>query len=141
MPDEREVIEILDGLRIEVMVSSKASNNTCCVFVETTPPGGGPPPHKHLREEEVFTVLEGRYEFYLDGKWTPMEVGVSRFSPRDTFHAFHNVGEGPGRIMLTTTRGGIDDYFRAISRLKMPDDAAKFDEINAHYGYVYQAPS
>lgn len=140
MSEEREVIEILDGLRIEVMVSSKSSNNECCVFVETTPPKSGPPPHKHLREEEVFTVLEGDYEFFLDGTWHPMEVGASRFSPRDTFHAFRNVGDAPGRIMLMTNRGGIDDYFRAISTLKMPEDAAKFEEINAHYGYVYQGP-
>ena len=141
LPNEREVLEILDGLKIEIMVSSKSSNNTCCVFVETTPPGSGPPPHKHLREEEIFTALEGSYEFYLDGAWHPMEIGSSRFSPRDTFHAFKNVGDTPGRMMLVTTRGGIDDYFRAISKLKMPEDATRFEELNEHYGYVYQSPS
>lgn len=138
---EAEIIKILDTLSIEVIISSRASNYTCCVFVETTPPGGGPPPHKHLREEEIFTVLEGEYEFYVDGLWLPMGAGRSMFSPRGTFHAFRNVGRTAGRMMLTTNGGGINDYFRAISTLRMPDDAERLQEISAHYGYVYLPPT
>ena len=138
---DADVIEIMGGLRVKIMVSSEQSNNSCCVFVETTPPGGGPPIHKHLREEEVFTVLDGRYEFYLDGTWVSMEAGRSLFSPRDTFHGFRNVGDAPGRMMAMTTGGGIDKYFRAISALRMPNDADRFEEISAHFGYVYQPAS
>ena len=133
----RETIEILGGLRLEIMVSSESSNNTCCVFIETTPPGMGPPPHKHLREEEIFTVLEGDYEFMRDGEWIPMEVGVAILSPRDTYHAFRNVGTQDARMMLTTNGGGIDEYFQAISQLRMPADAQRMEEISAHYGYQY----
>jgi quercetin dioxygenase-like cupin family protein len=104
---ERDIIEILDGLSIEIVVSSRASNYTCCVFVETTPPGGGPPTHKHDREEEIFTVLEGEYEFFADGVWTPMEIGRSILSLRGTYHAFRNVGPTPARMMLMTNNGGI----------------------------------
>lgn len=132
-----EVIEILGGLRIEVLISSESSNNTCCVFVETTPPGAGPPPHKHLREEEIFMALEGRYEFYHDSAWVPLEIGSPRLSLRGTYHAFRNVGDAPGRIMLMTNGGGIDEYFRAISNLRMPQDLESLDDIGAHYGYVF----
>jgi quercetin dioxygenase-like cupin family protein len=138
---EPEVIKILADLSIEIVVSSRSSNYTCCVFIETTPPGGGPPPHKHLKEEEIFTVLEGKYEFYDNGSWTPLEVGRSVLSPRNTFHAFRNLGETPGRMMLTTLGGGIDDYFRAISGLRMPQDKDRLKEISDHYGYVYLPPS
>ena len=134
-----EVIEILGGLRLEIMLSSRSSNETCCVFIETTPPGAGPPPHKHIREEEIFTVLEGSYEFYQDGTWTPMATGVSVLSPRNTYHAFRNVGESAAKMMLMTNGGGIDDYFRAISSLTLPDDLESFQNISARYGYVYLA--
>jgi quercetin dioxygenase-like cupin family protein len=134
---ENEVIHIFDGLSIEIIVSSQSSNYTCCVFVETTPPGGGPPPHKHLKEEEIFTVLEGNYEFYKDGAWTPMIVGHSILSLRNTYHAFKNVGQSPGRILLTTNGGGIDEYFRAISELEVPRDIERLTEISNHYGYLY----
>ncbi|WP_446743428.1 cupin domain-containing protein [Silvibacterium acidisoli] len=135
-----EIIKILGGLSIEIVVSSRSSNYTCCVFIETTPPGGGPPPHKHLKEEEIFTVLEGSYEFYGDGAWTPMTVGMPVLSKRDTFHAFRNVGATDGRMMLTTNGGGIDDYFRAISGLQLPRDIEKLTEISDHYGYLYLPP-
>lgn len=134
---DHDTITIMNGLTIEIVVSSEASDNTCCVFIETTPPGSGPPPHKHLREEEIFTVLDGDYEFFAEGAWTPLEIGRSVLSRRGTHHAFRNVGRTPGRIMLMTNNGGIDAYFRAISRLTMPDDAGKLREISAHYGYVY----
>lgn len=138
---EPETIRILNDLLIEVVVSSRSSNYTCCVFIETTPPGGGPPLHKHLKEEEVFTVLKGQYEFFEDGIWIPMNVGRSVFSIRNTFHAFRNIGQAPGRMMLTTNGGGIDDYFRAISGLKVPQDVARLNEISDYYGYVYLPPS
>ena len=140
MLDDQEIITILDDLAIEIIVSSRSSNYTCCVFVETTPPGGGPPPHKHLKEEEIFTVLEGDYEYYKDGTWVPMLVGRSVLSKRDTYHAFRNFGQASGRIMLTTNGGGIDDYFRAISGLKVPKDIERLKEISSHFGYYYLSP-
>ncbi len=126
---------------IEIVVSSKESNNTCCVFVEAAPPGGGPPPHRRDREEEVFTVPEGEFEFYADGRWSPMTPGVSRLSLRGTYHAFRNVGSTPGRMMLVTTGGGIDDYFREISGLKIPEDADRLAEVSRHYGYFFLGPA
>jgi mannose-6-phosphate isomerase-like protein (cupin superfamily) len=138
---DREVIQILGGLSIEIMVSSQSSNHTCCVFVETTPPGGGPPPHMHLREEEIFTVLEGSYEFYDGGSWSPMEVGVPVLSLRGNFHAFRNVGQSPARMMAMTNGGGIDEYFHAISGLRLPQDIDRLNDISAHYGYVYRPHS
>lgn len=135
-----EVITILDDLKIEIAVPSHASNYTCCVFIENTPPGGGPPPHKHVKEEEIFTVLQGTYEFYRGGTWFPLTTGQPILSPRDTFHAFRNVGDAPARMMLTTNGGGIDDYFRAISGLKLPKDLERLTEISTHYGYFYLPP-
>jgi mannose-6-phosphate isomerase-like protein (cupin superfamily) len=138
---KHEIVQIMGGLSIEIVISSQASNNTCCAFIETTPPGGGPPPHKHVREEEIFTVLEGTYEFWDDGTWSPMTVGLPVLSPRGTYHAFRNAGETPGRIMAITNGGGIDEYFRAISGLEVPKDIDRLNEISAHFGYFFLPPS
>ncbi|WP_277751221.1 cupin domain-containing protein [Granulicella sibirica] len=106
-------------------------------FIETTPPGGGPPPRMHVKEEEIFTVLEGQYEFYKDGIWVPMVNGRAILSSRNTYHAFRNVGSAPGHMMLATIGGGIDDYFRAISGLTLPQDKERLTEISDHCGYHY----
>jgi mannose-6-phosphate isomerase-like protein (cupin superfamily) len=137
---EPEIITIMGSLSIEIVVSSRSSNYTCCAFIETTPPGGGPPPHKHLREDEIFTVLEGDYEFFHDGTWSPMQLGRPLLSCRGTFHAFRNTGSKPGRMMCVTNGGGIDDYFRAISGLQIPKDIDQLTEISSHYGYFYLPP-
>ena len=134
----REIIEIFGGLRFEVMISSQDSNSTCCALIESTPPNGGPPIHKHLREEEIFTVVEGEYEFYRQGEWLPMAHGVPILSPRDTYHAFRNVGAAVGKMLLFTNGGGLDDYFRSIANLKFPEEADRFDLISRSYGYIYK---
>ena len=90
-----------------------------------------------MREEEIFTVLEGEYEFYREGEWTPMEIGVAVLSPRNTFHAFRNVGKSAAKMMLVTNGGGIDEYFRAISALKLPRDYDQLNTISAQFGYFY----
>ncbi len=131
-----EVIEILGGLRIEVLISGGWSNNTCCVFVETTPPGAGPPPRKHLREGEIVMALEGRYEADQDGGWTALEIGSPRPSPRSAHHAFCNVGDAPGKIMPMTNGGGIAEYLLAILNKRMPQDLERPTEISAHQGCV-----
>jgi len=64
-----------------------------------------------------------------------MTVGRSILSTRNTYRAFRNVGETAGRMMLTTNGGGIDDYSRAISGLKLPEDLNRMTEISDHYGY------
>jgi uncharacterized cupin superfamily protein len=138
MPNK--VIQIFTS-QIEIVISSEASNNRFCVFIETAPPGGGPPPHKHLREDEVFTVLEGEFEFFADGEWSPMHAGESRISLRGNYHAFRNAGSLPGRMMATTNGGGIDEYFENISRLRLPQDMDRLTEISSYYGYYYMPPA
>jgi mannose-6-phosphate isomerase-like protein (cupin superfamily) len=124
---------------IEILVPSSASNNTLCVFVETAPPGGGPPPHKHMREDEVFRVLEGEFEFFDGQSWVSFFEGETLFSGRGSFHGFRNAGKTPGRMLLMTNGGGIDEYFENISNLKLPQDLERLEEISAFYG-LYFAP-
>ena len=68
------------GECIEILVESKATNNTFVVARQTSPPGGGPPPHKLEREEEIFMVLAGDYEFFDGESWTAFNNGSMYFT-------------------------------------------------------------
>ena len=125
------------GESVEVLVSSASTNHTCCVGVQTSPPGGGPPPHKHDREEEIFQVLEGQYEFFDGDHWGPFSEGEVKFSKRGTFHAFRNSGTSTGRLMFTTNAGGLDEFFAEISPLALPEDLDRMTEISKHHGYHF----
>jgi quercetin dioxygenase-like cupin family protein len=50
------------------------------------------PPHKHI-EDEFFFVLEGKAEFYLDGKTKQVEGFASFYCPSNVEHGIKNVGD------------------------------------------------
>ncbi len=50
------------------------------------------PPHAHL-EEEFFFILEGKAEFYLDGKTRTAGPYASFYCPPNAMHGIRNVGD------------------------------------------------
>lgn len=46
--------------------------------------GGGPPPHRHLAEDELFTITEGTVVFTAGEETRLVSVGESVFVPRGT---------------------------------------------------------
>jgi quercetin dioxygenase-like cupin family protein len=50
------------------------------------------PPHKHA-EDEFFFVLEGKAEFYLDGKTKVAEPYASFYCPSNSEHGIRNAGD------------------------------------------------
>jgi mannose-6-phosphate isomerase-like protein (cupin superfamily) len=57
-----------------------------------SPPSATPPPHAHA-EDEFFFVLEGKAEFYFQGKWTPAEPYTSFYCPSYAEHGIRNAGD------------------------------------------------
>lgn len=80
-------------------------------WVETTPPGAGPPPHWHTNEDEWFYVLEGRVSFLTNGVWHDTGAGAAAFMPKNSVHAFRNVGDVPLRLLITTAPSGFEIFF------------------------------
>jgi uncharacterized cupin superfamily protein len=133
------VISVL-GESVEIFVSSKSTNYNFCVGVQTSPPGGGPPPHKHEREDETFTVLEGQYELFDGNGWIPFPKGEIRCSLRGNFHGFRNCGTTHGKMMFITNAGALDEYFEIISPLVLPKDIDRLTEVSKHYGLIFLPP-
>jgi mannose-6-phosphate isomerase-like protein (cupin superfamily) len=50
------------------------------------------PPHSHP-EDEFFFVLEGKAEFFLDGKWTAVGPNTSLYCPSNVEHGIRNAGD------------------------------------------------
>ena len=128
------------GEPVEILVTSKATNYSFCTGVQTSPPGGGPPPHKHEREEEIFMVLEGDFEFFDGHEWSRFMKDEVKYSMRGNFHGFRNCGKTTGKLFFITTPGGLDEYFETISPLTLPEDMERLTEISKHYGYEFMAP-
>jgi mannose-6-phosphate isomerase-like protein (cupin superfamily) len=121
------------GETIEIVVTSKSANYQMCAGIQISPPGGGPPPHRHLGEEEIFTVISGEFDLFDGERWHPLKPGDVRLSPRGQVHAFRNSGKTDGKMMFITNGGGLDEYFAEISSLRVPEDEERLNEINRHY--------
>ncbi len=113
------------------------------VFVSTVPARGGPPVHVHHNEDEAICVLEGDYEFWLDGEILPVPAGQSIFLPRGVPHTFRVVGDRPGRNLTILTPGGLEDFFveAAAHDLKLPADLAAVVELAGRYGIEFRGPA
>ena len=106
-------------------------------WVETTPPGAGPPPHWHTNEDEWFFVLEGRVSFLTDGVWHEAGPGAAAFMPKNSVHAFKNVGDVPLRMLITTAPSGFETFFtRCATEFANPSgpDMPRIMEISAEHG-------
>ena len=64
-------------------------------------PGYGPPPHIHLHESETVYVVAGEFTFTIGDQALAAPAGTTISVPRGRRHAFRNVGEEAGRLLMT----------------------------------------
>jgi quercetin dioxygenase-like cupin family protein len=94
-----------------VKLAGAETGDALTLALGTTPSGGGPPPHRHANEDELFIVVSGRLEYWLDGAWVAADPGTVVFMPRGVEHTFRNAGDTPARQWVITTPGGFDRFF------------------------------
>ena len=92
-------------------VLSGQTGGAYALFGVTTPPGSGPLPHVQHREDEAFYVLEGDYEFLVEGRTLRIPTGSLLYVPKGNLHAHKKVGEGTGRMLVSQTPGGLHECF------------------------------
>jgi quercetin dioxygenase-like cupin family protein len=129
------------GDHVDMLVTQDMTGGASATLIETSPPGGGPPPHKHENEDETFFVVEGEYEFLVDGQWIKASAGDSFYRARGTVHTFRNCGTTTGKILIFVTPGGFQSYLEEISPLSVPADMARLIEISGRYGISFEGIS
>ena len=125
------------GDQVDMLVTQEMTGGSSATLVETSPPGGGPPPHQHRNEDETFFVIDGEYEFLVDGNWVKASAGDSFYRGRGTIHTFRNCGTTTGRILIFVQPGGFQSYLEEISPLSVPSDLGKLIEISNRYGITF----
>ncbi|HZQ55563.1 MAG TPA: cupin domain-containing protein [Bryobacteraceae bacterium] len=125
------------GEPVEILISSKESGGGATTFTQVSPPGGGPPAHSHTNEDEIFYVLEGEYEFLLNGNRRKLASGDAIHASRGSIHTFRNVGTAEGKLLIVTVPGGFEKYLEEISPLSIPQDMERLVEISTRYGISF----
>jgi mannose-6-phosphate isomerase-like protein (cupin superfamily) len=131
-PGAGKVVGILRGAST-FKVTAAETGGAYAVLEQQVPPHHGPPLHVHRHETEIFYILEGTFEVVVGDQVVPAPAGTCATCPRDIPHTFRNVGDAPGRLLLTIIPGRFGDYF--IEADNVPDgDLAAITALCAKYG-------
>lgn len=111
-------------------------------FIVEVAPRGGPPLHVHHRQEETIHVLKGQYKIRIGDDIFHCDEGGFAYLPSRVPHAFLNLTDEPGEIVVVYTPGGGHKFYEElgpISRIANPDPhaiAAVFEK----YGMTLLGP-
>jgi quercetin dioxygenase-like cupin family protein len=88
-----------------------------------TMPGAGTPPHIQADDREAFVVLEGEYEFLLDGETRREGPGAFVRVEKGVVHAFRNIGDRPAKMLILNWPGGKHEgFFEAVGDWLAPGE-------------------
>jgi quercetin dioxygenase-like cupin family protein len=142
-PGEGRSLWVLGEL-ITLKITSERTGGAYSLFEVISQPRGGQPPHVQHREDESFWVLEGEYEFLVEGRTTRAGAGSLVYVPKGILHAHKNVVDKPGRMLVSQTPGGLHEcFFEEIGEPAMdgseppvegPQGMGRIVEIAVKYG-------
>ena len=119
------------------------TNGAYCLFEGRIMPGESAPPHYHPLDDESFYILEGNFTFLLGEQQIDALPGMYAFVPRGTIHAYQNIGNTPGRLLVTVSPGDKHEqhflhYGRQIADPSAPLIQASQQDIA---NYIAEAPA
>ena len=119
-PGEGTALEPPMGGSVTVKVATSQTNGSLTVLEFLVGPRSGPALHTHLREDELWYVIEGDFRFKAGDAMLRASTGGMAFGPRGTPHCFQNIGDAPGRLLVMTTPSGLERFFEDFAALPGP---------------------
>jgi len=125
------------GEPVELLVTSDKTAGTFSIGRQTCKPGSGTPPHVHQNEDEVFSVVSGRFEIFNGETWTEIAKDGIAFAARGHVHCFRNCGDVDGTIQFICTGDRFDIFLEGLSRFMIPQDMQAMVDYSADFGITY----
>ena len=98
------------GIPMVIRIHGRETGGVVSAVESHDVPGGGPPPHIHQREDETFQVLEGEYEFTVDGRSFVANKGTTIFAPRGIPHTYRYLGQCSRAAHVRHHAGGFRGF-------------------------------
>ena len=105
-------------------------------FIVQVAPRGGPPLHVHHLQEETIHVLKGRYKIRIGDEIFYVNEGGFAYLPSKVPHAFLNLTDAPGEIIVVYTPGGGHKFYEEFGPISRngPPDPKRLAPIFEKYG-------
>jgi mannose-6-phosphate isomerase-like protein (cupin superfamily) len=125
------------GGAVTLQVTSEHSDGGLTLIEYEVPAGfPGPPLHVHAFDE-LFYVLDGELAFRLGDDAVTLGAGGHVYAPGNHPHTFSNPSGEPARMLVVTSPGGFEGFFRAVAAATVEGqipDPATMARLNAEYG-------
>jgi mannose-6-phosphate isomerase-like protein (cupin superfamily) len=125
------------GFPTRILISGADTGGASTLLEIKIPSNAGPPAHIHSREDEVYFIRSGTFQFLMDGVCLEAGPGTSVYMPKGHFHTFKNISKQAGEQLMFVYPAGIEQFFWEVHELalKMPQDFPKLNELaNSKYG-------
>jgi mannose-6-phosphate isomerase-like protein (cupin superfamily) len=116
-PGEGTALETPTGDMVAIKAATRQTNGSLSVLEFVISPKRGPALHTHLREDELWYVIDGDFRFKAGDAMLRASTGGLAFGPRAMPHAFQNIGDTPGRLLVITTPSGLERFFEEFAAL------------------------
>ena len=98
------LLETPNGDSVCIKTDTRNTSGSLAVLEFVIAPQNGPGLHTHVREDEVWHVLEGDFRFKAGDVMFEVSEGGMAFGPRGIPHNFQNIGGTPGRLLVDRSR-------------------------------------
>jgi quercetin dioxygenase-like cupin family protein len=125
------------GATFTIKVLTSETNNSYTILDVLHPPSVGPALHMHPWGAEAFYILDGRYEFTLDGNSIMGKPEDTILVPKGTPHKF-SVGSKGGHALVISPPN-LEFYFFRVSELLKKGEVSYANEssIGKEFGQVF----
>ncbi len=111
----------LAGDRLEIHLTGEDTGGSHCLVRDHPSPSFALVEHRHRNEDETIHIIDGTFDFVMDGISREIGPGDTVFVPRGTAHAIRNTGPTPGCRVLVFSPAGIERFFLEAGTAS-PDD-------------------
>jgi quercetin dioxygenase-like cupin family protein len=117
--NQHKVLARSEGLRLYsgpgrdliFKVTGEDTGGALDYFIVEVAPKGGPPLHVHHKQEETIHVLKGEYKIQIGDEIFYCQEGGFAYLPSKVPHAFLNLTDEPGEIIVVYTPGGSHKFY------------------------------
>lgn len=143
-PGVTKANEGIEGIRWNILGQTyvpKQYSEASFSWHATFPPGTFVPPHIHPTQDEFLYILQGRFDFLLDGKDTYAEPGDLVRLPKGIPHGiFNKTGQDVKCLFWVSPSRRLYDLFWAIHNMGPQPDPAEVVALSAKHEVDFLPP-
>ena len=131
-----------NGVQYKTILTTAETNGAMSIVDSVSPPESGPPRHIHHDADEVFVILTGACDLWIEGETRRLKAGEAGFVSRGKEHTFRVTSDEPSRHLVILTPGGFENFFveMAKGQFRIPEDMPQVVESGERHHLTFTGP-